>query len=140
VIDTTGAVYAAAGLAAFAAALLPRFLSRAPVSMPMVFVAAGVLAFTLVDDLPSPDPVAHGAVTLHLTEFCVIIALMGAGLAIDRPIGLHSWATTVAAARHHDAAVDPGLRAARLVAAGPRHRRRAAARRRPRADRPGAGR
>jgi NhaP-type Na+/H+ or K+/H+ antiporter len=93
-IDTTGAVYAAAGLAAFAAALLPRYLSRAPVSMPMVFVAAGVLGFTLVDDLPSPDPVAHGAVAVHLTEFCVLIALMGAGLAIDRPVGWRRWATT----------------------------------------------
>jgi NhaP-type Na+/H+ or K+/H+ antiporter len=93
-IDTTGAVYAAAGLAAFAAALLPRYLSRAPVSMPMVFVAAGVLGFALVDDLPSPDPVAHGAVAVHLTEFCVLIALMGAGLAIDRPVGWRRWATT----------------------------------------------
>jgi sodium/hydrogen antiporter len=94
VIDTTGAVYAAAGLAAFAAALLPRYLSRAPVSMPMVFVAAGLLGFTLVDDLPAPDPVAHGAVTVHLTEFCVIVALMGAGLAIDRPVGWRRWSTT----------------------------------------------
>jgi NhaP-type Na+/H+ or K+/H+ antiporter len=94
VIDTTGAVYAAANAARPAAALLPRYLSRAPVSMPMVFVAAGVLGFTLVDDLPSPDPVAHGAVTVHLTEFCVIVALMGAGLAIDRPVGWRRWSTT----------------------------------------------
>jgi hypothetical protein len=98
-----------------------------------------VLGFTLVDDLPSPDPVAHGAVTVHLTEFCVIVALMGAGLAIDRPIG---WALgdNLAAAGHHDAAVDRGRRSARLVAAGPRARRRAAARRRPCADGSRAGR
>jgi NhaP-type Na+/H+ or K+/H+ antiporter len=93
-IDTTGAVYVAAGIAALAAALLPRYLSRAPISMPMVFVAAGVLGFTIFDDLPTPDPLAYGSVTVHLTELCVIISLMGAGLALDRPVGWRRWSST----------------------------------------------
>ncbi|MDQ3578814.1 MAG: cation:proton antiporter, partial [Actinomycetota bacterium] len=31
---------------------------------------------------------------LHLTELCVIISLMGAGLALNRPIGLRRWSST----------------------------------------------
>ena len=87
-------VYAAAGLSVFAAALLPWVLVRAPVSMPMVFLGGGILLFSVVDELPAPDPVAHGDVTVHLTEVCVIISLMGAGLALDRPVGRRGWATT----------------------------------------------
>ncbi len=87
-------VYVAAGAAVFAAAVLPRLLSRAPVSMPMVFLAAGALAFSLLGTLPDPDPIAHREFTTHLTEVCVIISLMGAGLALDRPIGWRRWATT----------------------------------------------
>lgn len=82
-------IFAAAGLAVFAAALLPRLLQRAPVSMPMVFLAAGILVFTFAPDLPDPDPLAYGDVTLHLSEVCVIISLMGAGLALSGP-----WAGT----------------------------------------------
>nr|CAA9353237.1 MAG: Na+/H+ antiporter [uncultured Nocardioidaceae bacterium] len=93
-IDTAGAVYTAAGVAALAAALLPRYLSKAPVSMPMVFVAAGVLGFTFVDALPYPDPLSYGPSTVHLTELCVIISLMGAGLALDRPVGWRRWGST----------------------------------------------
>jgi sodium/hydrogen antiporter len=87
-------VYVAAGAAVFAAAVLPRLLSRAPMSMPMVFLAAGALAFGLLGTLPDPDPIAHREFTTHLTEVCVIISLMGAGLALDRPIGWRRWATT----------------------------------------------
>ena len=87
-------IYAAAGLAVFAAALLPKLLQRAPVSMPMVFLAAGILIFTFARDLPDPDPLAHSDVTLHLSEVCVIISLMGAGLALDRRVGWRSWTTT----------------------------------------------
>lgn len=93
-IDTNGAVYTAAGAAALAAALLPRYLSRVPVSMPIIFVVAGLLGFTFVDALPDPDPVRYGSVTAHLTELCVIISLMGAGLALDRPVGWRRWGTT----------------------------------------------
>jgi NhaP-type Na+/H+ or K+/H+ antiporter len=38
--------------------------------------------------------VRYAVQTLHLTEAAVIIALMGAGLAIDRPLGWVSWRST----------------------------------------------
>jgi NhaP-type Na+/H+ or K+/H+ antiporter len=94
VFEAPSIVYAAAGVAVFAAAVLPRILRRAPISMPMVFLAAGALAFGLLDVLPTPDPVEHQQFTMHLTEVCVIISLMGAGLALDRPMGWRRWATT----------------------------------------------
>ncbi len=92
--EPTSVVFTAAGLAVFAAALLPRLLMRAPISMPMVFLGAGVLIFTFAEDLPDPDPVKYGLVTTHLTEVCVIVSLMGAGLALDRRVGVRRWATT----------------------------------------------
>ena len=92
--EATSIVFAAAGLAVFAAAALPKLLRNAPLSMPMVFLAAGMLAFTFIPSLPDPDPVQYGDFTTHLTEVCVIISLMGAGLALDRPIGLRPWSTT----------------------------------------------
>ncbi len=93
-MDSTALLFGAAGLAALAAAILPKVLGKFPLSMPMIFFAAGILAFSLLDFLPSPDPVAHGVLTLHLTEMCVIISLMGAGLAINRPFRIKSWRTT----------------------------------------------
>lgn len=89
-----GGLFAAIGLATLAAALLPRLLGRAPVSMPMVFLAAGFLGFTVLPGLPDPDPLEHGSITEHLTEVCVIVSLMGAGLALNRPLGWRSWSTT----------------------------------------------
>ncbi|MFD1150727.1 cation:proton antiporter [Saccharothrix hoggarensis] len=86
--------YAGVGVATLLAALLPRVLGKAPLSMPMIFLAAGAIAFTVADPLPDPDPARHGSVTLHLTELCVIISLMGAGLALNRPVGLRRWSTT----------------------------------------------
>src|SRR4051812_7663722 len=87
-------MYAGAGVAALLAALLPPLLRRAPLSMPLVFVALGVVLFAVVDDLPSPDPRQHGTATVHLTELCVLVSLMGAGLALDRRIGWRRWSTT----------------------------------------------
>ncbi|MDP5184544.1 cation:proton antiporter [Blastococcus sp. BMG 814] len=89
-----GLLYAAAGVATLLAALLPRLLDRAPGSMPMVFTGAGIAAFALFDELPSPDPIRHGTTAVHLTELVVIVSLMGAGLALDRRIGLRRWGST----------------------------------------------
>lgn len=87
-------IFVAAGLAVFAAALLPRLLMRAPVSMPMMFLAVGFLLFSFAEGLPDPDPITYSEITIHLTEICVIISLMGAGLALDRKVGRKRWATT----------------------------------------------
>ncbi|MCC9145275.1 MULTISPECIES: cation:proton antiporter [unclassified Arthrobacter] len=92
--DGPSLVFSAAGLAVFLAAVLPKVLRNVPVSMPMVFLGAGILAFSLLKDLPDPDPVRYGEFTTHLTEVCVIISLMGAGLALDRPLGWRRWSTT----------------------------------------------
>ncbi|MFF1254704.1 cation:proton antiporter [Pseudarthrobacter sp. NPDC058329] len=87
-------LFAAAGLAVFIAAVLPKLLRDMPFSMPMVFLGAGMGAFALIPTLPDPDPVAHDDFVLHLAEVCVIVSLMGAGLALDRPVGRQRWSTT----------------------------------------------
>lgn len=93
-MDPAPLLYAGAGLATLAAALLPRLLDRAPISMPMLFLGAGALTFTIVDPLPDPDPARHSTALLHLTEVCVIISLMGAGLALNRAVSACGWAST----------------------------------------------
>ena len=92
--EASSILFAAAGAAVFVAAILPKVLRNVPFSMPMVFLGAGMAAFALIPALPDPDPLVHGDFTTHLAEVCVIISLMGAGLALDRPVGRRSWSTT----------------------------------------------
>jgi NhaP-type Na+/H+ or K+/H+ antiporter len=94
-MEDPGVVYAAIGIATLLAAMLPRALTRLPISAPMVFLGAGVALFALVEPLPDPDLVGEDtALATHLTELCVVVALMGAGLALDRPAGWRSWMST----------------------------------------------
>ena len=93
-IEGSAVLYLAAGLATLAAALLPKLVKNAPVSVPMVFLATGVVAFAGIPALPDPDPVAHPGIALHLTELCVVVSLMGAGLAINRAFSLGGWSST----------------------------------------------
>ena len=95
-LDPVPLTYLAVGVATLLAALLPRLLRAAPLSMPILFVAAGIVVFALIPDLPDPDPdpLAHTEVAVHLTELCVIISLMGAGLALNRPLGWRRWSST----------------------------------------------
>lgn len=84
----------ALGIAVLSAAALPRLLAARPLSVPTVHLALGVLSFWLIEDLPTPDPLAEDAVVERLSELVVIVSLMGAGLRLDRPIGWRSWALT----------------------------------------------
>ncbi|WP_433364317.1 cation:proton antiporter [Actinoplanes sp. CA-142083] len=87
-------VFAVVGVGALLAGILPRLLERRPLSMPIAFLGLGMLAFGLPLGLPHADPIAHPKVAEHLTEVGVIVALMGAGLKIDRPLSRKGWAST----------------------------------------------
>ncbi|WP_329013159.1 cation:proton antiporter [Streptomyces sp. NBC_00690] len=85
-------VYTALGLGALAAAVVPRLVRRRPLSTPMVFLAAGAVVALLPLPLPQVDPVQDRVWVEHIAEVCVIVSLMGAGLALNRPFGLRAWA------------------------------------------------
>jgi len=65
-------------------------LKELPLSLPIVCVGIGTLIFALPGTGFAPHPQDILVVTERLTELVVIIALMGAGLKLDRPLG---WAT-----------------------------------------------
>ncbi|WP_329108952.1 cation:proton antiporter [Micromonospora sp. NBC_01699] len=93
-MEPVDVAFALVGVGALLAGILPRMLEHRPLSMPIAFLGLGMLVFLLPTGLPSPDPLAHPQLTTHLTEIGVIVALMGAGLKIDRPAGWRRWSST----------------------------------------------
>src|ERR1700712_3027766 len=94
-IVTADLVYLVAGASLLLAVVLPDLLHRWAISAPMVLVGVGMLLglTSLPDDLPL-DPQANGAAIEHVTELGVIVARMGVGRALDRPLRLRdpsSW-------------------------------------------------
>ncbi len=75
-------------------AWLPMMLSEAPLSLPIICVGIGAIVFALPIGLTVPHPSAMLAPVERVTEFVVIIALMGAGLKIDRKVAWTSWMKT----------------------------------------------
>ncbi|MCO5309232.1 MAG: cation:proton antiporter [Austwickia sp.] len=73
---------------------MPILLRRVALSAPIVLVLVGLG----IGSMPLPqgfdvDPTTNPAAIEHLTELTVIVALMGVGLALDRPLSLRSWAS-----------------------------------------------
>jgi len=95
VFDAHSLVFALGGLAALAGALLPRLIGHRPMSPPMVFLALGFAVFALPLGLGRVEPIEHAKMTEYLTEVGVIVALMGAGLKLDRRLGWCTWQPTV---------------------------------------------
>lgn len=85
---------AVAGLAALLAAWIPAYTERRPLSLPIILVVVGAVIFLLPIGLDAPDPRLHLPVVERVTEIGVIVALMGAGLKIDRPFAWRTWTTT----------------------------------------------
>lgn len=73
---------------------LPLALKRLPLSLPIVCIALGAALFSLPQVTLRPLPMLYPEITERFSEFVVIIALMGAGLKIDRPFDWRRWAVT----------------------------------------------
>ena len=76
-------------------AWLPLLLKELPLSLPIVCIGIGAL---LVSSPFSPivgvNPLENRYLTERLTEFVVIVSLMGAGLKLDRPLSWRGWRST----------------------------------------------
>ena len=83
-----------AGLLIALVAWLPLALKKLPLSLPIVCIAigAGLGGFAPIPIVPLPS--AHLDFVERFTEFVVVIALMGAGLKIDRLFSWKRWAIT----------------------------------------------
>ena len=81
------------GLAILGVAWLPSLLEKYPLSYPILFIGLGMGAYALPLGLPAADPLQHSTLATHLSELCVIVALTGTGLKIDRPFSLRTWRT-----------------------------------------------
>ncbi|MFC9289329.1 cation:proton antiporter [Streptomyces sp. NPDC057052] len=87
-------LFALLGVGALGAAMLPRLVAGRPLSAPLVFLLCGGVLPLLPVPLPEIDPVGDRTWVEHLTEICVIVSLMGAGLALNRPFGRRRWSAT----------------------------------------------
>ncbi|MDH2329200.1 cation:proton antiporter [Cereibacter sp. SYSU M97828] len=72
-------------------AWLPLALRRLPLSLPVVCISLGAAIFSLPQVTLVPSPSNYPEITERFSEFVVIIALMGAGLKIDRVFGMRRW-------------------------------------------------
>ena len=92
---TESLTYLAAGLCLLLAVVLPQALRSLAVSAPMVLVGIGLLIGLLpLDGEFALDTAEDEAVIRHVTELTVLVALMGVGLALDRPLKpreLRTW-------------------------------------------------
>jgi len=73
---------------------LPLALQRLPLSLPIICIAIGAVVFSLPGVSLRPLPLAYPEIAERLTEFVVIIALMGAGLKLDRLFKWRRWSVT----------------------------------------------
>jgi NhaP-type Na+/H+ or K+/H+ antiporter len=82
------------GLLILAVAWLPTLLRQLPLSLPIVCVGFGFALFSIPGTGAEPDLLGHPHLTERLTELIVIVALMSAGLKLNRPLGWRSWILT----------------------------------------------
>jgi NhaP-type Na+/H+ or K+/H+ antiporter len=84
--------FAGCGAAILLVAWVPLWLERVPLTLPMLAVGVGFLAFAFTHDAASP--LAHPRAAKLFPEVVLIVAVMGAGLSIDRKFSWRGWATS----------------------------------------------
>jgi NhaP-type Na+/H+ or K+/H+ antiporter len=82
------------GLLILSVAWLPALVHRSPLTLPIACVVLGFGLFSIPGTGPDPSLLEHPQLAEQLTELTLIVALMSAGLKLNRPLGWRSWATT----------------------------------------------
>jgi sodium/hydrogen antiporter len=80
------------GVGPLGMAWMPSLTEKIKISYSIIYVAIGAALYSLMNTLPSPDPLSQSPYVVRITEMVVIISLMGTGLKIDQPFALRLWA------------------------------------------------
>jgi len=82
------------GVVVLLVAWLPLALKELPLSLAIMCVGLGYMAFEVAFPSVKPSPMRFSTFTEHITEAVVIVSLMGAGLKLDRPLDPRRWGST----------------------------------------------
>jgi NhaP-type Na+/H+ or K+/H+ antiporter len=94
-MNTYIVILAVFGAIILVTAWLPLVMKALPLSLPMACIALGMLlALSPLSYVVAANPLENRAITERLTEFAVLISLMGAGLKLDRPLSRQGWMVT----------------------------------------------
>lgn len=94
-VDPYFLLLAVFGAIVLATAWLPLLIKELPLSVPIVCILIGViLVWSPLSSIVDVNPLENRYLTERLTEFVVIVSLMGAGLKLDRPISWRGWRST----------------------------------------------
>jgi NhaP-type Na+/H+ or K+/H+ antiporter len=94
-LDSYFLLLAVFGVVVLLTAWLPLVLKELPLSLPMVCIGIGaLLVLSPFSPIVGVNPLENRYLTERLTEFVVIVSLMGAGLKLDRPVSWRAWGST----------------------------------------------
>jgi NhaP-type Na+/H+ or K+/H+ antiporter len=94
-MNTYIVILAVFGAIILVTAWLPLVMKALPLSLPMACIALGMLlALSPLSYVVAANPLENRAITERLTEFAVLVSLMGAGLKLDRPLSRQGWMVT----------------------------------------------
>ena len=93
-MDTYIVLITLLGVIILLTAWLPMVLRKLPLSLPILAILLGVAFSTSSLSPVVTNPLENKELTKRLCEFVVIVALMGAGLKLDRRIGWRRWKVT----------------------------------------------
>jgi NhaP-type Na+/H+ or K+/H+ antiporter len=94
VVVSGDAVYLVVGASLLLGGVAARVLRDRALSTPIMVVLVGAAAGIPLRESNPVSPVLNTEAAERLTEACVIVALMGVGLAIDRPLSWRGWCST----------------------------------------------
>jgi NhaP-type Na+/H+ or K+/H+ antiporter len=94
-VDPYVLLLAVFGAVVLLTAWLPLVLRELPLSLPMVCIGIGaLLVLSPFSPIVGVNPLENRHLTERLTEFVVIVSLMGAGLKLDQPVSWRGWGST----------------------------------------------
>ena len=79
------------GAVALSIGWVKQIAQRFSISYSIIYLGVGIAVYLLIDDLPWTSPFRDQAMTSHITELMVIVALMGIGLKINRKLSFSGW-------------------------------------------------